>query len=75
MFDISRSVSTVWQLCTYGGVAAKNTDRGFRRRAVRSRSQSRIPRTGIWTKRNRVTGRFTAGKTTGGRFKGVRHEK
>ena len=54
---------------------AKNTGRGFRRGAVRSRSQSRNPLTGIWTKRNRATGQFSVGKTSGGRFKGVRREK
>ncbi len=54
---------------------AKDTGRGFRRGTMRSRSQTRNPLTGIWTKRNRATGQFTAGKTSGGRFKGVRSEK
>lgn len=53
---------------------AKNTGRGFRLGSVRSRSQSRNPRTGVWVKRDRATGQFAAGKTSGGRFKGVRRE-
>jgi hypothetical protein len=56
-------------------VVAKNTGRGFRRGAVRGRSQSHNPLTGIWTKRSRATGQFTAGKAGGGRFKGIRREK
>lgn len=53
---------------------AKNTRQGFRLGPVRGRSQTRNPRTGIWTKRDRGKGHFTAGKTTGGRYKGVRRE-
>jgi hypothetical protein len=53
----------------------KNTGRGFRLGAVRGRSQVRNPRTRIWTKRDDSTGRFTDGKNSGGRFKGVRREK
>lgn len=54
---------------------AKNTGRGFRRGAVRARSQVRNPLTWIWTKRDDATGRFVDGKTSGGRFKGVRRER
>jgi len=54
---------------------ASNTGRGFRRGAVRDRSQIQNPLTGVWTKRNDTTGRFTDGKTSGGPFKGVRQEK
>jgi len=53
----------------------KNTGRGFRLGSVRGRSQVRNPRTRLWTKRNDGTGRFTAAKASGGRFKGVRAEK
>lgn len=52
-----------------------NTGRGFRRGAVRDRSQVQNPRTQVWTKRDGSTGRFTDGKASGGRFKGVRREK
>jgi hypothetical protein len=75
MFDVSRTVSNVVQFVMLGVAMARNTGHGFRRGAVRGRSQSRNPLTGIWTKRNHGTGRFSAGKTTGGRFKGVRREK
>jgi hypothetical protein len=54
---------------------AKNTGRGFRRGAVRGRSQTLNPLTRLWVKRNDSTGRFVDGKTTGGSFKGVRKEK
>lgn len=53
---------------------ASNTGRGFRRGAVRGRSQVQNPLTGGWTKRDDSTGRFMDGKA-GGRFKGVRQEK
>jgi hypothetical protein len=54
---------------------AKNTNRGFRRGAVRDRSQSHNPKTGEWTKRDSDTGRFMDGKDGGKPFKGVRREK
>jgi len=54
---------------------SKNTGRGFRRGAVRGRSQTWNPMTRLWVKRDDATGRFMDGKTTGGRFKGVRKEK
>jgi len=46
-----------------------------RKGAVRGRSQSNNPKTGLWTKRDTSTGRFMDVKTTGGKFKGVRKEK
>lgn len=55
---------------------AKNGARGGGRTgAVTGRSQSRNPRTGLWTKRDSSSGRFIDVKTTGGTFKGVRREK
>jgi hypothetical protein len=54
---------------------AKNTGRGFRRGAVRGRSQTRNPLTRLWVKRDDSTGRFVDGKSDGGKFKGVRREK
>lgn len=52
---------------------AKNGARGSGRvGAVRGRSQSLNPKTGLWTKRNTSNGRFMDVKTSGGRFKGVR---
>lgn len=54
---------------------AKNTGRGFRRGAVRTRSQVRNPLTQLWAKRDDSSGRFVDVKTGGGRFKGVRREK
>jgi hypothetical protein len=52
-----------------------NTGRGFRRGAVRGRSQVQNPLTRVWTKRDDSTGRFMDGKKSSGRFKGVRREK
>ena len=46
-----------------------------RKGAVKKRSQSENPRTGLMTKRDKETGEFTDVKTTGGKFKGVRKEK
>mgnify|MGYP004450860311 FL=1 len=44
--------------------------------AVRGRSQSYNPSTGLWTKRDTQTGRFMDVKTSGNtQFKGVRKEK
>ncbi|WP_268913990.1 hypothetical protein [Lentilactobacillus sp. SPB1-3] len=43
--------------------------------AVKSRSQSFNPKTGLWTKSNSKTGRFMDTKTSGGKFKGVSHKK
>jgi hypothetical protein len=54
---------------------AKNTGRGFRRGAVRSRSQTLNPLTRLWVKRDDSTGRFVDSKSGGAKFKGVRREK
>lgn len=56
-------------------VVAKNTGRDHRIGAVKGRSQSVNPKTGMSTKRDMATGRFLDVKTTGGPFKGVRKEK
>ncbi len=53
---------------------AKNTGQGYRRGAVRNRSQVRNPKTGVWTKRDKETGRFVDGKADDVPFKGVRRE-
>ena len=54
---------------------AKNGARGKGRiGAVKSRSQSRNPKTKLWTKRDRKTGLFMDVKTSGGTFKGVTRE-
>lgn len=54
---------------------AKNGAKGGGRvGAVRGRSQSQNPKTGLWTKRNTQTGRFVDAKKSGGTFKGVRKE-
>lgn len=54
---------------------AKNTGKNYREGAVRDRSQSQNPKSGIWTKRDDATGRFMDGKSDGEPFKGVRREK
>jgi hypothetical protein len=51
------------------------TGDGHRNGAVRERSQSFNPKTGLYTKRDTNTGQFMDVKTTGGKFKGVRKEK
>lgn len=54
---------------------AKNGAKGNGRiGAVSHRSQSRNPKTGLWTKRDAVSGRFMDIKQAGGAFKGVRRE-
>lgn len=54
---------------------ARNGSRGNGRKgAVKGRSQSYNPRTGLWTKSNNSTGRFMDVKTSGGSFKGVTHK-
>lgn len=53
---------------------AKNTGKGFRRGAVRDRSQVENPKTETWTKRDARTGRFLSAKA-GAPYKGVRREK
>jgi hypothetical protein len=55
---------------------AKNGARGNGRiGAVTGRSQTRNSKTGLWTKRDAVSGRFMDIKQSGGAFKGVRREK
>lgn len=46
-----------------------------RKGAVKKRTQFENPRTGLYTKRDKETGRFMDVKTTGGKFKGVIKEK
>lgn len=54
---------------------AKNGAKGKGRvGAVTRRSQTRNPKTGMWTKRDAVSGRFMDIKQSGGAFKGVRRE-
>ena len=53
---------------------ATNTGKGFRRGAVRERSQVENPRTEQWVKRDADTGRFVDVKQDGKPFKGVRKE-
>lgn len=53
---------------------SKQTGRGYRKGAVTERSQVHNSRTGLWTKRDTSTGRFTSIKRSGGTFKGVRKE-
>ncbi|WP_328748623.1 hypothetical protein OHT57_24470 [Streptomyces sp. NBC_00285] len=54
---------------------AKNTGAGYRQGAVRGRSQTRNSRTGSWTLRDALTGKFLNGKSDSKPFKGVRKEK
>lgn len=56
---------------------AKNGEPGKGRiGALKGRTQSFNPKTGLWTKIDRSTGRFMDTKTSGGKFKGVtRHDK
>lgn len=57
------------------GRMAKNEARGKGRAgAVKQRSQTRDPSTGLWTKRSAVSGRFMDVKQSGGAFKGVKRE-
>ncbi len=53
---------------------AKQTGKGHRKGAVTNRSQVQNTKTGLWTKRDTTTGRFTNVKRSGGTFKGVRKE-
>lgn len=54
---------------------ATNLPKGAGRKgAVKGRSQSLNPKTGLYTKRDTSTGKFMDTKTTGGKFKGVRIE-
>ena len=53
---------------------ATNTGRGYRNGAVRGKSQFENPHTGMHYKRDSGTGRIVSGKTSGGKYKGVRKE-
>lgn len=53
---------------------AKQTGKSNRKGAVSNRSQLQNTRTGLWTKRDTTTGRFTSVKRSGGTFKGIRRE-
>jgi len=53
---------------------AKNTGDGFRRGAVKDRTQVQNPRNGNWTKRDSKTGQFMDQKQDGTPFKGVAKE-
>lgn len=54
---------------------AKNGAKGGGRiGAVKGRSQTKNPATGLWTKRDTQSGRFVQAKKSGGSFKGVRRE-
>lgn len=48
---------------------------GHRNGAVKDRSQTLNPKTGLYTKRDTKIGKFMDTKTTGGKFKGVTTEK
>jgi hypothetical protein len=52
---------------------ASNTGKGYRRGAVRGRSQIRNPKNKTFVKRDTATGRFIDGKRRAP-FKGVRRE-
>lgn len=47
---------------------------GQRKGAVKSRSQTLNPKTGLYVKRDSETGKFMDVKTSGGKFKGVRKD-
>jgi len=46
-----------------------------RKGAVRKRTQVLNPKTGLYTKRDKETGRFMDVKISGGKFKGITKEK
>lgn len=50
------------------------TGKGYQKGAVTRRSQTQNTKTGLWTKRDSSTSRFTSVKRSGGSFKGVRKE-
>lgn len=56
---------------------AKNDPTGdnSRKGAVKNRSQLLNPVTGLYTKRDKITGQFNGVKVTGGKYKGVTIEK
>jgi hypothetical protein len=54
---------------------ASNTGKGFRKGAVKSRSQTLNTKTKTYVERDTESGRFTNVKSGGKPFKGVRKEK
>jgi hypothetical protein len=55
------------------GIMAKNTGEGYRKGAVKDRTQTYNPKTETWVKRG-DDGRFMDVKSVGTPFKGVRKE-
>lgn len=53
---------------------AKNTGDGYRKGAVKDKSQTYNPKTDTWTKRN-SDGKFESAKNDGSPYKGVKKEK
>jgi hypothetical protein len=53
---------------------AKNTGEGYRKGAVKERTQAQNPQTGDWVKRDREDGEFMDVKEDGKPFKGVAKE-
>ena len=53
---------------------AKNTNKGYRKGAVKDRSQTLNPQNDRWTKRDKDTGKFMDVKSDDDKFKGVRKE-
>lgn len=56
------------------GIVAKNTGQDYRRGSVDSRTQSKNPVNGNWTKRDAGNGQFMGQKEGGQPFKGVAKE-
>lgn len=55
---------------------AGNTGEGYRKGAVKQRSQTHNPKTNTWVERDTKTGQFKNNKTSSDKpFKGVRKEK
>ena len=54
---------------------AKNTGEGYRKGAVKDRTQIQNPKTGNWTKRDANTGKFIDVKQDGEPFKCVAKEE
>ena len=57
-----------------GAIVAKNTGQDYRRGSVDSRTQSKNPVNGNWTKRDTGNGQFVGQKEGGQPFKGVAKE-
>jgi hypothetical protein len=54
---------------------ARNTGKGHRQGAVKERSQTLNPKTGLYVKRDTQTGQFMQAKKDGTPFKGVTREE